>query len=236
MRARFGAPGVLSILIRRRRCSGVSFGMALLRLNRRWQAGQSNGSFSSSTNRSTRSREWLSEAALAHSLAKFSGAGRGNDSADSNGPERNGMGSVAAACLGSSDAYSPSWARQPPALGHLLPWRCTPFYGSFSDPGSFNWHAIATLAVWCMTLFIQRGEHRDTQAIHAKLDELLKGHPNASDRLTRGRINLLGDAPEPAVISQRVRIFVHAPDYLAVLNDDVIELVAIGWRGKAGWS
>jgi hypothetical protein len=104
------------------------------------------------------------------------------------------------------------------------------------DPGSFNWHAIATLAVWCMTLFIQRGEHRDTQAIHAKLDELLKGHPNASDRLTRGRINLLGDAPEPAVISQRVRIFVHAPDYLAVLNDDVIELVAIGWRGKAGWS
>jgi low affinity Fe/Cu permease len=53
------------------------------------------------------------------------------------------------------------------------------------DPGSFNWHAIATLAVWCMTLFIQRSEHRDTQAIHAKLDELLKAQPNASDRLSR---------------------------------------------------
>jgi low affinity Fe/Cu permease len=26
-----------------------------------------------------------------------------------------------------------------------------------------------------MTLFIQRAEHRDTQAIHAKLDELLRG-------------------------------------------------------------
>ncbi|MFZ2145487.1 MAG: low affinity iron permease family protein, partial [Xanthobacteraceae bacterium] len=27
--------------------------------------------------------------------------------------------------------------------------------------------------------------HRDTQAIHAKLDELLKTHPNASNKLTR---------------------------------------------------
>jgi low affinity Fe/Cu permease len=53
------------------------------------------------------------------------------------------------------------------------------------DPGSFNWHAIATLAVWCMTLFIQRAEHRDTQAIHAKLDELLKAQPNASEKLVR---------------------------------------------------
>jgi hypothetical protein len=40
------------------------------------------------------------------------------------------------------------------------------------DRASFNWHGVATLATWCMTLVIQRGEHRDTQAIHAKLDEL----------------------------------------------------------------
>ena len=53
------------------------------------------------------------------------------------------------------------------------------------DPGSLNWHGIATLATWSMTLFIQRGEHRDTQAIHAKLDELLKTQPEASRRLTR---------------------------------------------------
>ena len=33
---------------------------------------------------------------------------------------------------------------------------------------------VATLATWGMTLLIQRAEHRDTQAIHAKLDELLK--------------------------------------------------------------
>jgi low affinity Fe/Cu permease len=38
-------------------------------------------------------------------------------------------------------------------------------------------YAIATLATWMMTLFIQRSEHRDTQAIHAKLDELLRSDP-----------------------------------------------------------
>ena len=37
-----------------------------------------------------------------------------------------------------------------------------------------EWHSFATLATWGMTLVIQRAEHRDTQAIHAKLDALLK--------------------------------------------------------------
>jgi low affinity Fe/Cu permease len=36
---------------------------------------------------------------------------------------------------------------------------------------------------WAMTLFIQRAEHRDTQAIHAKLDELLKVHGDAQNNL-----------------------------------------------------
>ena len=40
-------------------------------------------------------------------------------------------------------------------------------------PETFEWHAGATLATWAMTLVIQRAEHRDTQAIHAKLDEVL---------------------------------------------------------------
>ena len=34
-----------------------------------------------------------------------------------------------------------------------------------------------------MTLVIQRAEHRDTQAIHAKPDELLKVHGDAEDEL-----------------------------------------------------
>jgi hypothetical protein len=49
---------------------------------------------------------------------------------------------------------------------------------------TFNWHAIATLATWMMTLFIQRSEHRDTQAIHAKLDELLRSDPTARTELS----------------------------------------------------
>ncbi|NUR11468.1 MAG: hypothetical protein HOQ20_06415 [Bradyrhizobium sp.] len=44
-----------------------------------------------------------------------------------------------------------------------------------------EWHSFATLATWGMTLVIQRAEHRDTQAIHAKLDELLKA--NGRDHL-----------------------------------------------------
>ena len=33
---------------------------------------------------------------------------------------------------------------------------------------------FAVLATWAMTLFIQRATYRDMQAVHAKLDELLR--------------------------------------------------------------
>jgi low affinity Fe/Cu permease len=46
-----------------------------------------------------------------------------------------------------------------------------------------EWHSLATLATWGMTLVIQRAEHRDTQAIHAKLDELLKATGRANNEL-----------------------------------------------------
>src|SRR5262249_45065397 len=39
------------------------------------------------------------------------------------------------------------------------------------SPETFGWAAIATLATWLMTLFINRTEHCDTQALHAKLDD-----------------------------------------------------------------
>lgn len=51
------------------------------------------------------------------------------------------------------------------------------------EPVSFDWHAFATLATWFMTLLIQRASHRDTQAIHAKLDELLRKDPDARSEL-----------------------------------------------------
>jgi low affinity Fe/Cu permease len=47
-----------------------------------------------------------------------------------------------------------------------------------------------------MTLLIQRAEHRDTQALHAKLDELLHAESHASNRLTRL------DTEEPEVIEK----------------------------------
>ncbi|WP_409363117.1 low affinity iron permease family protein [Bradyrhizobium lablabi] len=51
------------------------------------------------------------------------------------------------------------------------------------DATTLNWHGVATLATLLMTLFIQRSEHRDTQAIHAKLDELLRVDRKARDDL-----------------------------------------------------
>lgn len=47
------------------------------------------------------------------------------------------------------------------------------------DRESFDMHGGAALGAWFMTLFIQRAAHRDTQAIQAKLDELLRAHENA---------------------------------------------------------
>jgi low affinity Fe/Cu permease len=53
------------------------------------------------------------------------------------------------------------------------------------DPFKFDWNAVATLAVWMMTLFIQRANRRDTLALHAKLDELIRVNVAARSELTR---------------------------------------------------
>jgi low affinity Fe/Cu permease len=60
------------------------------------------------------------------------------------------------------------------------------------SPGTFGWHGGAAVTTLFMTLFIQRAEHRDTQAIHAKLDELLRVEGEARDELT----SLDGKEPE----------------------------------------
>lgn len=64
------------------------------------------------------------------------------------------------------------------------------------DPATLNWHGIATISTWFMTLLIQRAEHRDTQAIHAKLDELLKANAQARPELA------LLDEQEPEAIEE----------------------------------
>lgn len=49
------------------------------------------------------------------------------------------------------------------------------------EPETLDWHGAVTLLTLLMTLFILRVDHRDTQAIHAKLDELLRVHAQASN-------------------------------------------------------
>ena len=51
------------------------------------------------------------------------------------------------------------------------------------DSHTFGWHGVAVLATLFMALLIQRAEYRDTQAIQAKLDELLQAQTRANDGL-----------------------------------------------------
>jgi low affinity Fe/Cu permease len=69
------------------------------------------------------------------------------------------------------------------------------FWFGFS-PQTFEWNAVATLAVFVMTLFIQRANRRDNLALHAKLDELLRVDRDARNELTQL------DEQEPEEIEQ----------------------------------
>jgi low affinity Fe/Cu permease len=64
------------------------------------------------------------------------------------------------------------------------------------DRARFDWNAVATLAVWMMTLFIQRTNRRDSLALHAKLDELLRVNIEARSELAQL------DEKEPEEIEQ----------------------------------
>jgi low affinity Fe/Cu permease len=64
------------------------------------------------------------------------------------------------------------------------------------DRATFDWNAVATLAVFLMTLFIQRANRRDNLALHAKLDELLRVYHAARSELTQL------DEQEPEVIER----------------------------------
>jgi low affinity Fe/Cu permease len=74
------------------------------------------------------------------------------------------------------------------ATGHPAAFAVVLLYGLLwliFDAHSFDWNAVATLGVWMMTLFIQRSNRRDTLALHAKLDELLRVDGDARSELTR---------------------------------------------------
>jgi low affinity Fe/Cu permease len=73
-------------------------------------------------------------------------------------------------------------AAHPAAFGILVIYACLWF---IFDRTTLDWHAFATLATWFMTLIIQRAEDRDTQALQAKLDELLRVTRSADSDLAK---------------------------------------------------
>jgi low affinity Fe/Cu permease len=72
------------------------------------------------------------------------------------------------------------------------------------SPETLEWHSVVALATLLMTLLIQRAEHRDTQAIHAKLDNLL-------EKIAAADTNLRDiDQKEPEEI-ETIRVDMHTP-------------------------
>lgn len=85
------------------------------------------------------------------------------------------------------------------ALSHPAAFLAAALYGvvwALVEPHSLDMHGIVALAALFMTLFIQRAAHRDTQALHAKLDELLRVQTNARDELA------VLDEQEPELIEK----------------------------------
>jgi low affinity Fe/Cu permease len=74
------------------------------------------------------------------------------------------------------------------AAGHPAAFVVVMVYGVLwlaFDRATFDWNAVAELAIFVMTLFIQRANRRDNLALHAKLDELLRVDHGARSELTR---------------------------------------------------
>ena len=84
------------------------------------------------------------------------------------------------------------------------------------NPRSFDWQSVATVGTWLMTLFIQRAEHRDTQAIHAKLDE------------ARTELTLLDQEEPEAVMQHRL----NEQDRLSGCRIDATLEMRIIWGGS----
>ena len=79
------------------------------------------------------------------------------------------------------------------------------------SPQTLDWQGIVALAVWMMTVLLQRAEHRDTQAIHAKLDHLLQAVEKADPHLS------VVEKMQPEEI-EKLRADIHHPAWRRVLG------------------
>ena len=73
------------------------------------------------------------------------------------------------------------WATHPAAFGLALLYAAA---WLLFDRESFDFHGATELIVLIMTLFIVRSEHRDAQAIQAKLDEILRAQGRGTEEVT----------------------------------------------------
>ena len=122
-------------------------------------------------------------------------------------------------------------AAHPAAFGVLLTYALLWF---IFDRTTLDWHGFATLAAVFMTLIIQRAEDRDTQALQAKLDELLRASRSATASLpksTRWSRRILsglgmkaeeGRRPKPTRLSWKL------------LRGGLQSVRKRGWRDKHG--
>lgn len=78
--------------------------------------------------------------------------------------------------------HAGTWLARPAAFVVLAAYVLAWF--AFSRESLFDWHSVATIVTLAMTLFIQRAEHRDTQAMHAKLDEILRSRNEMNSELS----------------------------------------------------
>lgn len=73
------------------------------------------------------------------------------------------------------------------SLAHPAAFLMVPAYAALwlaFDPGTLDWTAGTGLATWTVALFIQRAQYRDAQALHQKLDELIRSQPGAREEFT----------------------------------------------------
>jgi low affinity Fe/Cu permease len=115
-------------------------------------------------------------------------------------------------------------AAHPGAFGILIVYALLWF---IFDRDSLDWHAVTTLIVWFMTLLIQRAEHRDTQALQAKIDELLHAHAQADNSLTKI------DEKEPEDI-ERHRNKARTTDFRPLRPEVLARASQQAWRQKKG--
>jgi low affinity Fe/Cu permease len=101
----------------------------------------------------------------------------------------NGRVPAAATPISESEPPKPHWTTHlGKAAGHSAAFLGVIAYGALwltFGRDTFDLEAFATLAIFAMTLFIQRANRRDNLALHAKLDELLRVDTDARNELTQ---------------------------------------------------